>query len=278
MHLDGKTAIVTGAGRGIGMEIAYLLAKEGAIVTVNDPGLGRSGEDVGETPAAEVAAQIRADGGKAEANMDSVADYDATGRMVQKVVADHGKVNLLFNNAGVSVTGLAEKISIEDFEWLMNINFWGVIYGCNSFLPHMHQVDEAAIVNTSSIFGSLAFPTQSAYNASKFAVRGYTLALRQELRTTPIGVSCVQPGGVKTKIVASSRFIPEDNQTTSKEEFVEMFQRNARLTSDEAAAQILKGVLKNKARILVGTDAKIMSAVERIAPTWYMKIVEYLDR
>ena len=265
---NGKVAVVTGAGSGMGQSLAVLLSRSGcevAISDVNDAGLKET--------LAMVSPLVRVTSHHVD-----VANRLEVEKFAQAVVADHGKVNLLFNNAGVSVTGLAEKISIEDFEWLMNINFWGVIYGCNSFLPHMHQVDEAAIVNTSSIFGSLAFPTQSAYNASKFAVRGYTLALRQELRTTPIGVSCVQPGGVKTKIVASSRFIPEDNQTTSKEEFVEMFQRNARLTSDEAAAQILKGVLKNKARILVGTDAKIMSAVERIAPTWYMKIVEYLDR
>ena len=155
----------------------------------------------------------------------------------------------------------------------MNINFWGVIYGTKSFLPYLQRVDDAHIINTSSIFGSIAVPSQSIYNASKFAVKGYTFALRQELAETHINVSCVQPGGVKTGIVNSSRYVPQDNASATKEELSEQFESMAQLTSEQAAEQILRGVLKNKAQILVGKDAKFAALIERILPIGYQKLI-----
>ncbi|HIO75712.1 MAG TPA: SDR family oxidoreductase [Gammaproteobacteria bacterium] len=192
------------------------------------------------------------------------------------VVARHGKVNMIFNNAGVSVTDSAEHMPYEDIEWLMNINFWGVIYGCKSFLPYFHDVDEAHIINTSSIFGVIAVPSQSAYNASKFAVRGYSYSMRQELLESHIGVSCVQPGGVKTNIIKSSRYVASTNEAPTKEEFVSQFEEIANLTSEQAAEQILRGVLANKAQILVGRDAKTAAFVERIVPTGYLGLIRRL--
>jgi short-subunit dehydrogenase len=173
----------------------------------------------------------------------------------------------------VSLTDTAEHMSLEDFEWLMNINFWGVVYGTRAFLPFLREQTEAHIVNTSSIFGVIALPTQSAYNASKFAVRGYTYSVRQELADSHIGVSCVQPGGVKTNIIANSRFVPTDNESATKEEFVQQFDTMAGLTSEQAAELILKGVRKNKAQILVGRDAKIAALIERILPIGYQKLL-----
>ncbi|MBT5809074.1 MAG: SDR family NAD(P)-dependent oxidoreductase, partial [Rhodospirillaceae bacterium] len=125
MHLEGKTAIVTGAGRGIGMEIAYLLAKEGAIVTVNDPGVGRGGEELGETPAQEVVSQIIADGGKGDANLDSVADYNATGRMIQKIVDDHGKIDIVVNSAGLLRERMIWNMTEEDFDLVIGVHLKG---------------------------------------------------------------------------------------------------------------------------------------------------------
>ena len=259
---EHKVAAITGAGSGMGQSLAVLLSRAGchvAISDVNTDGLEETRLMLNPTVNASV-------------HLVDVANREQMEAFAASVNAEHGKVNMIFNNAGVSVTGLAEQMPYEDIEWLMNINFWGVIYGCKSFLPYLREADEAAIINTSSIFGTIAVPSQSAYNASKFAVRGYTYALRQELIDSHIGVSCVQPGGVKTNIVNSSRFIPMDNESGTKEDLVETFSRLARKSPEQAAAIILAGVLKNKARILVGGDAKIASWIERIAPAAYLKL------
>ena len=259
---EGQVAAITGAGSGMGRQLAILLSRAGchvAITDVNDQGLAET-------------LSLLNDNVKATSYHVDVADRAAVETFAANVVADHGRVNMIFNNAGVSVTGFVEQMPIEDMEWLMNINFWGVVYGCKAFLPYLREATEAAIVNTSSIFGTVAVPGQSVYNASKFAVRGYTLALRQELIDTHIGVSCVQPGGVKTNIVKDSRYIPKDNTSESKDEFTASFEKLAKKTPEDAAAIILAGVLKNKARILVGTDAKILSWLERLAPTAYQRV------
>lgn len=255
-----KVAAITGAGSGMGRALAVLLSREGchlALSDVNETGL----EETLDLLDPSVKSTIR---------LVDVADRSDMESFARTTVADHGSVNMIFNNAGVSVTGLSEQMSLEDFEWLMDINFWGVVHGCRSFMPYLHEVDEAAIINTSSMFGIIALPTQSAYNASKFAVRGYTYSLRQELKETNIGVSCVQPGGVKTNIVRSSRFVPWDNETASFDDMSARFDEVARLTSEEAANVILNGVRKNKAQILVGTDAKVVALLERLMPTGYM--------
>ncbi len=159
----------------------------------------------------------------------------------------------------------------------MNINFWGVVHGCKAFLPLLHNVDEAHIVNTSSIFGVVAVPSQSAYNASKFAVRGFTEALRQELEATHIGVTCVQPGGVKTNIVQTSRYYPQDNASLNKDEAAQMFESMAALTSAEAAQIILRGVERNRPRILVGKDARLLDWAARCFPERYPAIMRWLS-
>lgn len=265
---EGKVAAITGAGSGIGQALAIALAEQDCSVAI---------ADINQAGLRETVTRLPADATVSKHDVD-VADREQVEHFATDVAAQHGKVNLVFNNAGVSVTDTAAHISYEDFEWLMNINFWGVVYGSKAFLPFLEQADEAQIVNTASIFGVISVPTQSAYNASKFAVRGFTYALREELRDSHIGVSCIQPGGVKTNIIRASRYAPTDNVTETKDEFIDRFETVAQLSPEQAAKQILKGVLKNKAQILVGMDAKLLSLLERIFPVSYRRILRTLWR
>jgi NADP-dependent 3-hydroxy acid dehydrogenase YdfG len=260
----GKVAAITGAGSGMGQAIARSLASQGCHIALSD---------INEANLQQTADSLSKYDVKISIHPLDVADRAAVESFAEDVIANHGQVHMVFNNAGVSVTDSVEHMSYDDMEWLMNINFWGVIYGIKSFLPHLQRVDDAHIINTSSIFGTIAVPSQSIYNASKFAVKGYTFALRQELADTHINVSCVQPGGVKTGIISSSRYVPQDNASATKEEFSEQFESMAQLTSEQAAEQILRGVLKNKAQILVGKDAKLAALIERILPTAYQKLI-----
>jgi NAD(P)-dependent dehydrogenase (short-subunit alcohol dehydrogenase family) len=264
-NFKNKVAAITGAGSGMGRALAEALASKGCHVAISDVdggGLTETESRLKDKYAVTVSSH----------ELD-VADKDQVERFAADVVREHGKVNMIFNNAGVSLTDTVEHMSYEDFRWLMDINFWGVIYGSKAFLPYFIDVDEAHVINTSSIFGVIAVPSQSAYNASKFAVRGFTYAMRQELLETNVGVSCVQPGGVKTNIVKSSRYVAADNSAPTKEEFMTQFEEMANLTSEQAAEQILRGVLANKAQILVGRDAKTAAVIERIAPVGYQKLL-----
>lgn len=264
---NSKVAVITGAGSGMGRALAVQLAKLDCAVAISD---------VMDENLRETESMLKDYPVKVSRHQVDVSDRDAMEQFASEANAIHGKINLVFNNAGVSVTDTAEHMSYEDFEWLMNINFWGVVHGTKAFLPFLQQASEAHIINTSSIFGILSFPTQSAYNASKFAVRGYTEALRQELADTHIGVSCVHPGGVKTNIVKTSRYTPSDNESPTKEDFEETFEQLAALTSDEAALIILRGVRKNKPRILVGNDAKLISFISRLVPVNYPKLLSLI--
>lgn len=263
----GQVAAITGAGSGMGRALARRLAALGAHVAISD---------VGEQALAETAAQIAELPGDCVASVVDVADREAVERWAAETEKHFGKVNYIFNNAGVSVTGNVDVLSLKDFEWLMNINFWGVVHGTQAFLPYLHAAAHGHVVNTASIFGVIAVPTQSAYNASKFAVRGFTEALRQELGDTTVGVSCVCPGGVKTNIVNSSRYIPQDNAAPTKESMAASFEELAGLTSAQAADIILRGVLRNKARILVGTDAKIIALLHQLLPVSYPRLLRWL--
>ena len=192
MHLEGKTAIITGAGRGIGMEVAYLLAKEGAIVTVNDPGVGRGGEEIGETPAEEVAAQIISDGGKAEANMDSVADYAATGRMIQKVLDDHGKIDIIVNSAGLLRERMIWNMTEEDFDLVIDVHLKGHWNMCHHAIKHMRTMGGGRIVNFSSdaFKGSVG---QCNYSAAKAGIIGLTRSIAKETSRYGITSNAICP-------------------------------------------------------------------------------------
>lgn len=265
-----KVAAITGAASGMGRELAVELAKQGCEVAISD---------VNETGLAETAALARAYGVKVTSQKLDVANREAVYAWADQVVADHGKVNLVFNNAGVALGSTVEGMSYEDFEWLMGINFWGVVYGTKAFLPHLKAAGDGHIINTSSIFGIGGIPSQSAYNAAKFAVRGFTESLRQELDMANCGVSAtsVHPGGIKTNIAAAARFADNMQDFTgaeasrSKANFEKLFIT----TANSAAKTILSAVRRNSRRVLVGPDAVAFDAIVRFLPTGYQKLVTW---
>jgi NAD(P)-dependent dehydrogenase (short-subunit alcohol dehydrogenase family) len=259
-----KVAAVTGAGSGIGRSLAQALAREGAEVAISD--IQAAGLE-------ETAASLRALGARVSTQVLDVSKRDQVFAWADKVVSEHGRVNLIFNNAGVAHASTLEGASIEDFEWIMSINFWGVVYGTKAFLPHLRAAGEGHIVNLSSIFGVIAVPGNGTYNASKFAVRGFTEALRQELDMTggQVSATCVHPGGIKTNIARSARFdnsmsgllMADENSGKAK------FERSFITTPDSAAKTILDAVRKNKRRVLVGPDAHALDFMQRVLPTTY---------
>jgi NADP-dependent 3-hydroxy acid dehydrogenase YdfG len=257
-----KVAVITGAGSGIGRALAQQLSAEGAQLALSD---------VNEKGLEETKACLEGTGKVILTKLD-VADRLAFEQYAKNTITEFGQVDLLFNNAGVALAQTVEDCSYEDFEWLMNINFWGVVYGTKSFLPHMLTRPEAAIINISSIFGIIALPTQSQYNAAKFAVRGFTESLRQEVKNSSLKVSCVHPGGIKTNIVVNGRMHASMVGEQSHAQQIEEFNKMARTTPAKAAQTILKGVSKNKRRILIGQDAKFMDRLQRLFPEKYTDI------
>lgn len=269
-----KVAAVTGAASGIGRALALELASRGchlALSDVNDDGLAET------VRMAQAAAPVKVTAQKLD-----VADRTAVHAWAEQVVADHGRVNLIFNNAGVAHGSTIEAATYEDFEWIMGINFWGVVHGTKAFLPHLRASGEGHVINVSSVFGIIGVPTQGTYNATKFAVRGFTEALRQELdiQRGPVSATSVHPGGIKTNIANAARFdrsaesITGQSQEKSKKEFEKMF----RTTPDQAAQVILKAVEKNSRRVLIGPDAYFIDAMQRLLPSGYQRIVAGMTR
>jgi NADP-dependent 3-hydroxy acid dehydrogenase YdfG len=220
---------------------------------------------------------VRAVGGQGcSTHVLDVADSQAVQQFAEDVVAQHGKVELLVNNAGVALGGTIEQISLEQIEWLFNINFWGMVYGVKAFLPLLKQQPAAHIVNLSSIFGLFAVPGQAAYCASKFAIRGFTETLRQELASTSIRVSCVHPGGIKTAIARNARF----GEVSAKEleQGRAYFEKVLRIPPKQAASTIVRGIERDSARILIGREAYIMDVVQRLMPVRYPAVVNLFNR
>jgi len=257
-----RVAVVTGAGSGIGQALALALAKAGAQLAISD---------INAKNVAETAAQCSALGAKVKHYQLDVGSREAIYAHAEAVVKEFGRVNLVINNAGVAVSATVRELSDEDFEWLMNINFWGVIHGTRAFLPHLTASGDGHVVNVSSIFGMIGVPKQSAYNAAKFGVRGFTESLRQEMANegAPVGVSCVHPGGVKTNIAASARKGASD----ANRDLGAMFEKIAKTTPAKAADVILKGVLRNESRIFIGADAKAFDFMQRLLGSSYQKII-----
>jgi short-subunit dehydrogenase len=197
------------------------------------------------------------------------------------VVKDHGKANLIFNNAGVGLGSTLEGVSYEDFEWIFGINFWGVVYGTKAFLPHLRASGEGHIVNTSSVFGLLAAPGSGTYNATKFAVRGFTEALRQELEImkAPVSATCVHPGGIKTNIAREARMSSSVNALVKDEAASRRaFERGFITSANDAARIILRAVRRNRRRVLVGPDAHVLDLLVRLTPTGTQRIVTAMAR
>src|SRR3954464_7706880 len=232
---SGRVAAITGAGSGIGRALAHELARRGAHLALSD---------VDEVGLAETVSGCEGFGVKVTSQRVDVADRGAVYACADQVVADHGKVNLIFNNAGVALGATIEAMSYEDFEWLMSINFWGVVHGTKAFLPHLKAAGEGHLVNLSSVFGLISIPSQSAYNAAKFGVRGFTDALRMELEIEKCGVSAttVHPGGVKTNIARNARMDPSVALTAGDPDAADEFEKIAHTSPEKAARQILTGV------------------------------------
>ncbi|WP_372750513.1 SDR family NAD(P)-dependent oxidoreductase [Litorivivens sp.] len=262
-----KVAAITGAGSGIGRQLAIQLAQQGCHLSLSD---------VDESGLAETVAMLGNTVVKVEADTVDVANREQVYRWAEKVIVDHGRVNLIFNNAGVSLTSTVEGLTYEELEWILGINLWGVIHGTKAFLPHIKTSGEGHIVNVSSIFGICAQPTQSAYNISKFAVRGFTESLRQELELAGDGVSatCIHPGGIKTNIARSGRVNASVNlgQDATREQEILATEKMLRTSAEEAAKTILKGVQRNARRVVIGGDAKFMDVVVRLFPGLYQKL------
>ena len=253
-----RTVAITGAASGIGRALAVDLAGRGAHLALSD---------VDEAGLAETAGACEGRGTKVTTATVDVADRAAVEAWAEATVAEHGSVNVIVNNAGVALGAPITTMSYEDLEWLMGINFWGVVHGTKAFLPHLEASGDGHVVNLSSVFGLMAVPSQSAYNAAKFGVRGFTDALRMELEIAGSCVSAttVHPGGIRTNIVRNARM--DDalvEQAGDVDERAAQFERIARTSPEQAAAQILKAVLRNRRRTLIGPDAKAFDLVSRL--------------
>ncbi|MCO8127859.1 SDR family NAD(P)-dependent oxidoreductase [Acidimicrobiia bacterium EGI L10123] len=266
-QLRGHVAAITGAGSGIGRALAVELARAGTHLALSD---------VDEVGLAETVTKAEGFGVKVTSARVDVADREAVERWADEVVADHGQVNLVFNNAGVALGATVEGARYEDLHWLIDINFWGVVHGTKAFLPHLKASGAGHVVNISSVFGLLGIPSQSAYNAAKFAVRGFTDALRMELEIDPCGVSAttVHPGGIKTNIAKNARM--DDSVTAmadDPEEARREFERLFMTTPEKAARQIVKAVQRNRRRALIGPDAKALDLVSRLPAGLVQRVI-----
>jgi short-subunit dehydrogenase len=261
---DGKVSVITGAGSGIGRELALDLAARGAVLALSDK------DEVGLLETAERCTARHAREVHTEkldvSDRGAMADY-ATG-----VATELGRVDAVFNNAGVALHGDFEEMSYDELEWVMNINFWGVVNGTKEFLPHLIAGGEGHLVNISSLFGLMGMPGQSAYNASKFGVRGFTEALRMEMLVArhPVQVTTVHPGGIKTAIARNARTTASHDPRTVARTFDEKL---AKTSAEDAARTIVRGVLRNRPRIVVGTDAKLLDAYVRLVGARYQGTV-----
>lgn len=262
---QNRVAVITGAASGIGRALALELAQRGACLAISD--IDSAGLRVTEGAVLELGAECLV------FDMD-VADHESFREFRDLILSRFERVDLLFNNAGVALRSSVEETTREDFDWLMRINFWGVVSGTQLFLEPMRAQNSGHIINISSVFGIIGVPTQAAYNASKFAVRGFTEALRQELVLEKSGVkaSCVHPGGIRTNIARNGRMRALSRFDESQDP-VKSFDQMARTTPEDAAKVILRGVERGDARILVGADAHAIDLVQRLLPVRYQSLV-----
>ncbi|MYV97681.1 SDR family NAD(P)-dependent oxidoreductase [Streptomyces sp. SID3343] len=264
----GRVCVVTGAGSGIGRALAYELAACGArleLADIDAEGLRTTADRVARLGAAETHTQVV-----------DVADRAAVQSWADATAARFGGVDLVVNNAGVALTATVEEMDWDDFEWLMGVNFWGVAYGTKAFLPHLRRSDAGHLVNISSVFGLFGVPSQSAYCAAKYAVRGFTESVRHEMRLSGsgVGVTTVHPGGVRTDIVRNSRAaIGRD-----KDEVVALHDSLSKTSAQRAARTILKGVRRGRARVFVGLDATAIDVGTRVLGSAFEPLVRRVSR
>jgi NAD(P)-dependent dehydrogenase (short-subunit alcohol dehydrogenase family) len=267
MKLSNRVAVVTGAGGGIGRAIALSLARRSCHLALCD---------IDGAALDEVSGEARRHGVRTSTHLIDVANRAAVRALPAAVGLIHGRVDLLVNNAGVALGGSFEQVAEDDFDWLMEINFHAVVRLTRVFLPLLRESDEARIVNLSSIYGIVAPPGQAAYAASKFAVRGFSEALRHELAGSRVGVTVVHPGGVATGIALNAR-VPRDAPHEEVERGRALAQRLLRMPPEQAGEIIVRGVEARRARVLVGGDARFVSLLARLSPVHYWPILKKLS-
>ena len=272
-NFTNKVAVITGAGSGMGRYLAILLAQAGANIAACE---------INKTTLAETVAMLADYPVKVSSHILDVADKAAIEALPAKVIAEHGCVDLVFNNAGVTVDSTFEDLSESDWDWVFNINLQAVINSSRAFLPHLKQRPEAALINTSSIFGMIALERQSVYHTAKFAVRGFTECLAKEMKDSKVQIHCVHPGHIGTNIVTNARMNKSEESASSmerlvgkvmglgdsQEELAKFFRENG-MHASRASEVILNGVRKKRSRIMVGTDAKLMDLAQRLTPMHY---------
>lgn len=260
---EAKVAVITGAGSGIGRALAVNLAEQGAKLALSD---------IDTEGLAETVSQAEALGADVKSDRLNVAEREAVLDYAEAVVAHFGEVHQVYNNAGIAYNGDVENSEFKDIERIIDVDFWGVVNGTKAFLPHVIASGDGHIINISSLFGLIAVPGQSAYNAAKFAVRGFTEALHQEMLVAkhPVKVTCVHPGGIKTAVARNATVANDQNAQT----FAEFFDKRLALHSPEMAAEtIIDGVRKGRARVVIGWEAKALDVLARIIGPSYQRII-----
>jgi NAD(P)-dependent dehydrogenase (short-subunit alcohol dehydrogenase family) len=263
LRLKGRTAVVTGAAGGIGRGIALALGRRGchvALADIDDAGLTRTADEVGAL------------GVRASCHHLDVADAAAVAAFPQRVITEHPGVDVLVNNAGIALAGRFEQIAADDFDMLIAVNFFGVVRMTRAFLPLLHKSDDARLVNISSVYGLIAPPGNTAYAASKFAVRGFSESLRHELEGSTIGVTVVHPGGVATSIARNAR-LPAGIDPVEAEVRRKALEALLRMKPEDAGEIIVRGVENRRVRVLVGADARRVALIERLMPVKYWKMI-----
>lgn len=263
-NLKDKVAVVTGAGSGVGRSLALQFSKEGCRLALNDYDENALKETV----------QLLDRQESVIADCFDVSNYESFEAFAKKTleVYDH-QVDIVVNNAGVNLVRLNfEETTMEQFHWIMNINFWGVIYGSKLFLPALQKRQEASLVNLSSVQGFVGAPQQTAYTATKFAVRGFTESLRMELLNSNVTVCCVHPGGIKTNIIKNARGLDENMDAQERDKEIKSMTRIYMHTPEMAAKTIINGIKKKKERILIGAEAKAIEFAQRLFPVKYVNL------
>ena len=260
-YSNGKCAVLTGAGSGIGRALALQLNQEGCALYLSDINPDKLAETVAQLPRGDL---------PCDQQLLDVADRAAGHAWAERIEAERGHVDIVINNAGVALGDRVEEMNYQDLDWLMGINFWGVVQGSMAFLPLLKRSEQGHLVNISSIFGIIAVPTQAAYNAAKFGVRGFTESLRQEMKRSNVHVCCVHPGGIATNIARDAR---GGDPALSSQERDARFRELTPSSAESAAAQIIRAIEKRKARLVIGNDAKIISLLSRIFPVRYPEVM-----
>jgi short-subunit dehydrogenase len=262
--LQERVAIVTGAASGIGQALALCLARHGcdlALIDVNEEGLKETSE------------KALVHSGRVSSHIVDVSHKEQMAKLPDDILGQHGKAHILINNAGVSLAGRFEDISLEDFEWIVGVNFWGMIYGCKFFLPHLRKADEAHIVNVASDFGLLGLPTKTGYCSTKFAMRGFSEALRAELYESNVGLTCVYPCAVNTQIVKAGRAVDQQ-----KKELEAKFLESRSLPAEKVSERIIKGIKRNSARVLIGFDTRMIDCATRLSPSLTSALIARMQK